>query len=558
MKHEKKFLNRCGLAVLGLTLVGCTIDKDYDFSKKIDQTTQFNIEGISVKLGNTEKIFLKDIIAEHKNNSLKEYNNLYYIASEGSSTLSGKIPAIAPFSMESISILNGKYNLTPQPVNHTISLTVDAASFPLNIDIPNIPASVKELHRINLTNTTVSFVYRLGNDNLRNPGPNNEIILKFPSFVKSSQLDANNQIRIELNVINGGSLPIKIDAIEIPSEKRTISGGNLQFSGNIEVSATTLNWELPANRGGEMYRQLGLHFPSITPKEVVGVIDYAFPTTDSNIAVDAGQVPDFLKDATISITNPTLKAVFENNPLPLVFSGTIGSQKSSNVIGTANIPTTLLAKQATNTLYISPTDKPFDIVDYPAGSQKIKVENFNTLVSKLPDNVKVSLNAGTNSSVTQTLELGKTYETKLNYTVFVPFEFNKDFSLTYSDTTNSLNLEKYDASNLQATITLSAENTIPMNLTLKAVPLDKSGNVINSVEITNGVIKAGSLASATTSPLTLQLKQKAGASVANLDKIRFEIVSNASEAGGALISTQYIKLNDIRIKVKGSVIRNLN
>ena len=74
------------LLASGLLMLGSCIDSSYDLGD-VDATIGLGVNGLKVKLGNTEKIYLKDIIDTDGNTKL-DGNNQFYITEQGSTDLS--------------------------------------------------------------------------------------------------------------------------------------------------------------------------------------------------------------------------------------------------------------------------------------------------------------------------------------------------------------------------------------------------------------------------------------------------------------------------------------
>lgn len=81
-----KSLLRGLLLASGLLMLGSCIDSSYDVGD-VDATIGLGVNGLKVKLGNTEKIYLKDIIDTDGNTKL-DGNNQFYITEQGSTDLS--------------------------------------------------------------------------------------------------------------------------------------------------------------------------------------------------------------------------------------------------------------------------------------------------------------------------------------------------------------------------------------------------------------------------------------------------------------------------------------
>ena len=84
MQFTKKLAQALMIASAGLMVTSC-IDDSYDFSQPIDLTMGLGAEGLALKFGSTDSIFLKDIL--QVDNTVKlDKNNTYYLVEEGSTS----------------------------------------------------------------------------------------------------------------------------------------------------------------------------------------------------------------------------------------------------------------------------------------------------------------------------------------------------------------------------------------------------------------------------------------------------------------------------------------
>ena len=77
------------LLAANCSMTSC-LDKSFDLDEDIDMTMGFGSDGLSVKLGTTEKILLGDILEVDKSVKLDNANK-YYLVEEGSTAVDFKV-----------------------------------------------------------------------------------------------------------------------------------------------------------------------------------------------------------------------------------------------------------------------------------------------------------------------------------------------------------------------------------------------------------------------------------------------------------------------------------
>lgn len=303
------------------------------------------------------------------------------------------------------------------------------------------------------------------------------------------------------------------------------------------------------------------------------------PVIDPQVnPIDIGSsLPDFLKDEEVAldVANPTLRFTsdFSNIPVGVNFSGKLTSvfeDASKNC--SVTLPEKSFENNKHNVLYYAQTENPYDPSGLPAEGtyDKAQVSNLNTLVKKIPEQIKVDLSGNKVKVKDQlyTIKLNQEYTADADYSVFVPFEFNKGLSIVYNDSTNSFNddIDKYAAEGIR--ITALAKNAIPLDLNVAIEATDVNGNVIKGIVFTPAVVKAGSgkknPATAkyelVETPITLDATLKDPNLLKLVDKLIFKVRADNKETteSHTLISDQYLRLDKIKLRLKGAVTADFN
>ncbi len=200
----------------------------------------------------------------------------------------------------------------------------------------------------------------------------------------------------------------------------------------------------------------------------------------------------------------------------------------------------------------------------------IIVDDLKALLKRIPREVKVDVDDIRMEC--KDMKAEGTYKVDADYCIFTPLEFGEEFKLVYSDTEDGLAVDMEDLEDINVDeITLSAEavSTLPLDLSLEIIPLDKDKNVIRNLQVTqlasikaNGTtpVKFGIKATENhTINESLSGKDANGRSVPQLDAIRYRAVaaSNGS-SNGILNENASLRLEKIKIRVAGKFTYDAN
>lgn len=301
--------------------------------------------------------------------------------------------------------------------------------------------------------------------------------------------------------------------------------------------------------------------------------DINFEISDVSIT----DLPDFLTDNEVNadLENPMVLLQINNSAeVDVNISGVLnayrdGAHQAQVVIGTPtanqNSHSICLKASSMNYLCLSPKEE-----GIPAGYDWVQVENLPDLIQQIPDLIKVENVKAQILPNFYTLTLGVDKNVKTDYDLNVPLEFGKAFSIVYKDTIDGWNedLDNYEMKEVQ--ITLNAINRIPLNLEISAEAIGTDGNVMSDVLVeTDGYIAApADNEEKSEQGITFTLKKKDGSRIKNLDGLIIRLDGKAyvaSEQNGdktwnpkTLNASQTLKLDDLRLRIKGGVTLDLN
>lgn len=626
-----KHLLVTGMLCAGTTLLftGC-IDDSYDLDK-VDLTMKLNTDGLGVKLGNTDLIALADILDEDETVKT-EANGLYYLVKDGTSNFNVKVDNMTTSFNDTKLDMNTpvlQYDDVfkqlrdagiPVTEGNTLPIPADfemhgSAKGDQEVDFKITDVSdVKQVKTIDLQKSKVALTLteanqpaslNLGVTRLKN------IRLYLPKFLGVTDVAPGWELQ-EGNVLvythNGGTYNYDRNKPEICSVylnkvalDQTKNEGKVE-NGNIELKPNELNVtmtaeqvyfenragrELSMNEGDQASVRLDIKLPNnvLNISQVTGIFNPAINPDNERIDVSS-DLPDFLQDKEVRIvaTNPTIRfhANMSTLPVGIDMRGTLTAVKENGAF--ENGATTKVVKLDKGVMemgrdnyvyYCNQGNTPYDPEGAKAGAATVKnTANIGDLITELPDYLEVNLK---NNQINvkeeyYTVQLGRDYHVDADYSVFVPFEFDRGLKVVYNDSTESMHSDLKD---LSATGTLEvmadAYNTIPLELLVGLKAVDVDGNVVpvefNTVEAhvapghgttytMNGGVKQRSDSEVMT-PIKITAKLDDKDLLSRIDKLCFNIHADAT-GSNKLVSTQYLKLNNIKIKLHAGVIADFN
>ncbi len=315
----------------------------------------------------------------------------------------------------------------------------------------------------------------------------------------------------------------------------------------------------------------------VSLKSVTGRFNQVIEPTVDPIDIQES-LPDYLTDddVVINATNPTIR--FSSNmaqiPVGVKLGGELKSvfDGNSSLNQTVTLPTATMSAKQNNIVYYYQGSEPYDPEMNAAtvATDKAQASNLSNLIKKLPSRIEVNLANGdlkVDDSNLYTIELNKEYKAQADYSVFVPFEFKGGLTIVYNDSTNSFNddIKDYAADGIR--ISSTANSTIPLDLTVHLDAYDVNGKAISGITFTDpatgkDAIVKGSAdgTSVQATELTIEANLSDPSLLKKLDRIYFKVRAANEEdtTSQKLVSTQYLKFNDIRLRLKGQVIADFN
>lgn len=626
-----KHLLVTGMLCAGTTLLftGC-IDDSYDLDK-VDLTMKLNTDGLGVKLGNTDLIALADILDEDETVKT-EANGLYYLVKDGTSNFNVKVDNMTTSfndtkldmntpvlqyndvkeQLETVGVFVEKHKPLPIPANFEMHGSAEGDQ-EVDFKITDV-SDVKQVKTIDLQRSKVALTLteankpaslNLGVTHLKN------VRLYLPKFLGVTDVAPGWELKegnVLVYTLNGGtynynrnnpeicSVYLNKVALDQTENKGKVENGGIELTPNelkVRMTAEQVYFEnragreLSMNVGDQASVRLDIKVPNnkLNISQVTGIFNPAIDPDNERIDV-SNDLPDFLQDKEVRIvaTNPTIRfhANMSTLPVGIDMRGTLTAVKENGAF--ENGATTKVVKLDKGVMemgrdnyvyYCNQGNTPYDPEGAKAGAATVKnTANIGDLITELPDYLEVDLknNQINVKNEYYTVQLGRNYHVDADYSVFVPFEFDRGLKVVYNDSTESMHSDLKD---LSATGTLEvmadAYNTIPLELLVGLKAVDVDGNEVpvefntaeahvapgdGSTYTMNGEVKQRS-GSEVMTPIKITAKLDDKDLLSRIDKLCFNIHADAT-GSNKLVSTQYLKLNNIKIKLHAGVIADFN
>lgn len=603
----RRALNCLLLSALGLT-TAC-VDNSYDLTKDIDLT--ITVGGDLTTPGNSsEEITLDDLFdVDYETSDLDTLDNGDFVLCVNGDPTSSSV------KVNDVTVDRSEATKSSKMLTFTSDMLVQGETSTMAIEDLNpewqlknndIPEDVIDLeYADDIQHNDV--VLRLETE-----GNTKGVILKkglrftFPSYLQVALTDAFTSQWFALSQVNGQTVMTLKNDYRLSSSgadwKVNINRIYFKSTGNVTVptgegflaaTANTkakvlFNVEIPVDGdvavkaqdfpagSSEVNFRLVSHVVSneMAMGRVRAKVNPDIDFTVSEVTIE--DLPDFLTDNDVNadLTNPqVLLRVNNQSEVDVNLQAELHSYKEGNKlqtvvlgtdINTVNSKTIRLKASTENLLCISPLNE-----NVPNGYTWVQVENLPDLIRTIPDLIKVE---NVEAKVLQqfyTVELGVNKEVHTDYDLNAPLEFGKEFSIVYKDTLDgwSEDIEKYEMKELE--VSLSAINRIPLNLDLSAMAIDAQGHVMDDVLVeTDGFIAAGTKTEPNTKVLTFTLKKKDGTRIKNLDGLILRLDGKAFRGedqsqsdtweSQTLNASQTLKLDDLKLRIKGGVTMDLN
>lgn len=349
--------------------------------------------------------------------------------------------------------------------------------------------------------------------------------------------------------------------------------GELNLNGKIEIQgkATLHKTDMPEDivvfslqTRAEIVENVYSDRNSLKITEVTGKVD-----PDINIEVDPVDItdlPEFLQDEDVEIdmSNPRIFLTIENGaPVGVNLNATLKAFKKGNETGTVSIgqgatAPIVIEKNAVTRICLCRTTPAV----LPAETKVILVDNINDLIRKIPERIEIENIQAKAIQEEITIKLGSEYKVNTDYEVIAPLSFGPNLNIVYKDTMDGWNTDIEDFDIKTAIVEMTAENGIPLHLSLSAQAVDLNGNLLPDVKATvTGEIAPGKPGTKTVSPVKVRLESLRPNALKSLDGLMVQFNATSGNADFQHINlneNQTMRFTQIRIRIEDGVKIDLN
>lgn len=578
------------------------VDSSVDYDD-IDMKMKFNVDGLKVKFGDTEKIKLADLL-KPEGNIKTDGNGIYYLVEQGQTHFDFTVKK--PSAEVDANQLNVGYNFGDDiwkevmkrlddrqkatlaqtgyevPVNEQPNYIAfeEADEFDFDLSWEN---DIVRLKRIDLENATFNFKLKLQDGVAKNfaiYGFRN-VKITLPSYIKSSSANfkdgvctfadrkfSEGQHEIDLGQLTVDSVTFAqaLTSHRVPREKFSIKG---EMAMGVKTAFHVAGDKTPKANIALLVSINGKAKDVVSATSVTGVFNPTIAPKVDPIQVKS-QVPEFLRgdDVALKVEQLTLRFNADMREIPATV--TLKNGKLTAQAGTSQTQVQLapegvrLEKRKENVVYFYHGGQPYDNETAPAQAQKSEVKDFNRLIEQIPDVVNVNLgnDAVQLAQEETTLEFGKTYHTQAAYKLLVPFVLTQGLKIDYTNETSDIDLDAKDLTTDKLSLTVQADalTNIPLTLKAKLIPLDEKGAAIADMSVTEVEIKGSSDGKVVTRPIVLTLHARNPKSLQLLKRFKFSVKASADEVAKAqaLRSDQNLQIKNAKLRLGGGVIADFN
>lgn len=579
------------LSTVGLlTFTACTDDK-YDLN---DLDTTIGVgsdEGLTLPTSSTRQIFLDDLLELNNSESVVIRENGDYVFEQKGD------------DVESVQVMIDKISI----------LDNGSTNFPVNIDIPNLPADLtpfvgqtipgtgssldeqtiytleytgdkpEEINSLQSVDAEGTFAVNISfSENLSRFIPSFKTFrVEFPSYM---EIEIPQNLTGEYEVSNGHILQavngVKTDkpvVIAVNIKKLNVDGENLKVTddqmimeGSVKVSIAWDDIVVGSNNLNDLQLNSAMNIENLTISGATGSFSPKIELNDlGNVTI--GELPDFLtnKNVEVDLYNPQIVINIESDlSVPGYLEGTLVAHKNDGTEVSVNIPKVKInaAEDNGGHSHIMICRRHENVPD--GMTEVVEIEALKDIIAALPQTSTISFSvvAGAEPSREDSrIELGKTYTIKPSYSIEAPIAFGRNARIVYSDTLDGWNDDLQDiefANEASLNVTAEIENRIPAYLTMSAHAIDVNGNEIDNltVDVNSDIQASEDGTTPVTTPISVTIKQKSAGALKAVDGIVFTIEAAAADSNGVVEGITLNAYNhsllakNIKVTLKGKVV----
>lgn len=416
------------------------------------------------------------------------------------------------------------------------------------------------------------------------------VTIEFPDFLRLGYYGNDSRVKLEAGklIIDGdltrdkGELSdygngfviqgLQIEGMEFSTPQRinaqhhlVLSDQEVRIKGSVSVDGQTVN----SGDMDEITVIPNVNFASVKVQSIIGKVDPEIDPIHEDVELSLGSDVDFLKNEgnrftlsdpeivislTSSVTVPINLALqltstdSDNKPIP---ASPVVADENNGII---KLPACPLNEEKHVTTMIIYKDK-MPSTDLP-NPLYVRMSRLSDLMTTIPDKIQFDLTATADTSNAYEVDITRELTVEGSYDVQVPLSFN-DLYMEYSDTIKDLGDNLKDVADkiesAEIYIDAKAFSTIPLGVTITAVPLDYKNREIRDISIEKCLINAGSK-DGTEVDVHIAVNLKKKGALEKLEAIGFKAECESVNGKQSSIQKgQYVQLHDIVLNMPNGV-----
>lgn len=586
MFGERNLMRGCLWIWLVAGLSAC-IDERYDLDKDIDYTISVGGD-LSVPASSTEDVTLKNLLDMEENSMVQADEDGFYSMVKTNAVQQTDVKIDSILFNDEMFDSQAEVSFLEFPEAMIQMLPDDE---PVEAPIRNISTSAslektditEELLAIDnaVTELPMDLEYRfLENNDIQRLILKEGYEIRFPEYITISASEETDAALFEVDsrsVRIKQDLEIGTDGLTIPVMIRMLDftkmpeGSGFRYPSYMKIDFDIVSTgqvyfykkDFPADRN-----RWNIHFariPRLKTGKILNCKVKVAPDIDMEVEpIWFDNVPDFLSDeeVVVDLYDPKMYMTVTNTaPVDVNVNAEFFSHRKDGSVTSIEVGdrhgTPILIPKSVENYIICFHKQDSEITD---ADQSIQLPNIDILMGKMPEYISVENIESEVPDEYYYVRPGRTYSVTTEGRIEAPLAFCEETNLVYEKTMDGWHedLDKYEIR--AATVTMEAENRIPLDMELEAEPVDVDGNRIEGIAVAvDKDIKAGNQEQSTVMSLNIDLTSQEGA-MRNLDGLvlRANATVPSDYRAQQLNENQTLALRDIRIKIKGGIKIDLN
>lgn len=577
-----KFYFKVAMAASFAAIALCSCSSEIDFTDdSLDTSVTIGGDSLAVPVGSLDTIRMNDFLQMQEGGIVKtDKDGNYYIefTKDFHRTIDmGNVRDNVRLPEQDIRkdlTFRSDESGTPSGDMFRWAMTPADGSMTYNCDLSSALEYVVSIDRVEFNDATVTLA--IPNVNLPN-GSMVEVTMGFPDQFEIRDSD------IKEHIFSGEVYYGRIDfpAVEIESvnfgltEKDDFSDVRFEFSIK-EIAITTESGQGGYNPENELALDMMLNVGGSEPYAFFGKVnistenqlDDMYSDTENLVMLDG--IPSFLKadDVRLVFNNPRLEVELSSNiGVPMTAEAVMTGMDYDMNTGMyedadVSLAIALDAPYTTGNAsapewvryWVSPVNPGSDM---PAGYEWIQNTELRTFLSRIPDALKVDVEAATDltKDVRHQLYFDRDYEVGGDMKFILPFEFGSGLYLPVRQTIDGVpEIVSSALSSASLTITGKVFSTLPVDVELGIILLDYDNRQVGALKNVQTIQSAN--ADGTPSESYLNLSSEGMEITGEVYSVALEFVLSSDIDGLSFSDESFLSVQDVTLSVPGGITVN--